>query len=110
MNSIEIGKVTKTFAGKVTVTPLLCSYGYGVTCGELGTTNGQIAVAAEALQLRGERSPGNQDQKAEYGYRFALELGGKPWDFDAGRDALNAELVRIWRGTALVDGVCGMRE
>lgn len=90
MNQIQIGRVKKTLAGKVTYAPVMCSYAYGITCFELGTTNGYIRVVARLLQLRNQHTDG---------HLFELELQDKPWDFNVGESALYEELLNLWLGT-----------
>lgn len=87
----EIGKVTVTFKGKARTSPVMCHPTYGITCWEIGTTNGYLSIVADRLQQRGQDSA------------FALELGGKPWDFGTGRMALFDELVKVWIASSSIN-------
>ena len=92
-----IGEVAITFEGKKEAFPIVCHRGYGVTCREVGTTNGSIAMVARGLVDRGATSPQKSQLEAQHGYVCEVTIDGKPWDCDSGVELLHAELLRLWK-------------
>lgn len=73
--------------------------GYGMTCSELGTTNGSIRMVAELLIRMAGHVPAERLELEDSGYDFTVEVEGKMLDMKTfNDDTLYALLRAIYDG------------
>lgn len=83
--------------------------GYGITCGELGTTNGSIRLVAQLLIRYAMNVPAERMELEDDGYDFKVELESKEVDVASFTDdTLYAHLRGIYDREMTVHKAGGM--